>query len=83
LSLYLQGNRVSGDNNGGLVDYLLDNLAGTFNLGATTGYPAAVTDTDNGVVADEGNTRFDSNDIPLVEAVGDFSIVNKTTIPAP
>jgi parallel beta-helix repeat protein len=83
LSLYLQGNRVSGDNSGGLVDYLLDNLAGTFNMGATTGYPAAVTDTDNGVVADEGNTRFDSNEAPLVEAVGDFSIVDKTTIPAP
>lgn len=86
INLYLQDNQTDGDVPGGLADYYISNLGTSFNLGATAGNPAigsTDTDTDNGVIADEGNTRADQLSAPVVDALGPISIVDQATIPTP
>lgn len=85
-NLYLQNNRTDGDSANGYADYYIINLGSSFNLGATAGNPvigSAATDSDQGVVLAEGNTRADGLTEPAVEAYGDISIIDQATIPRP
>ena len=89
MSVYLKDNRASGTAG---YDYYFYNLGTLFELGATAPNPAigqSSATTDFGVVADEGNTRFDGSaatvfiDNLLLPPSEPITITDKTTIQVP
>ncbi|MDG5468449.1 tandem-95 repeat protein [Deltaproteobacteria bacterium IMCC39524] len=85
-NLYLYGNHVDGNSLAGdPEDYLIFNRAGSsVKLGATTGNSSignTYTNTDNGVLTDEGNTRADGATLPNVIIFGELEVVDKAKIP--